>query len=35
MEFSDEQVRQLKAKLDAKNVKTRYVNGSALHYVEG
>ena len=35
MEFSDEQVRQLKAKLDAKNVKTRYVNGSALNYVEG
>jgi recombination DNA repair RAD52 pathway protein len=35
MEFSDEQVRQLKAKLDAKSVKTRYVNGSALNYVEG
>jgi hypothetical protein len=35
MEFSDEQVRQLKAKLDGKYVKTRHANGSALHYVEG
>jgi DNA recombination protein Rad52 len=35
MEFSDEQVRQLKAKLDAKYVKTRHANGSALHYIEG
>ena len=35
MEFRDEQVRQLKAKLDGKYVKTRHANGSALHYVEG
>src|SRR5262245_8109693 len=35
MEFSEEQVRQLKAKLDAKYVRTRHANGSALHYVEG
>ena len=35
MEFSGEQVRQLKAKLDGKYVKTRHANGSALHYVEG
>ena len=28
-------MRQLKAKLDGKYVKTRHANGSALHYVEG
>jgi hypothetical protein len=33
--FTDEQVRQLKAKLDAKHVKTRSVQGTELHYVEG
>ena len=35
MEFNDDQVRQLKAKLDFRHVKTRHANGSALHYVEG
>src|SRR5262245_38383890 len=35
MEFSNEQVRQLKAKLDGKYVKMRHANGSTFHYVEG
>jgi recombination DNA repair RAD52 pathway protein len=33
--LSDIQVRQLKAKLEAKHVKTRKANGADLHYVEG
>jgi hypothetical protein len=35
MEFSPEQVRQLRAKLKAKHVKTRQAEGALLHYVEG
>jgi recombination DNA repair RAD52 pathway protein len=35
MEFSPEQVRQLKAKLKARHVKTRQAEGTLLHYVEG
>ena len=35
MALSDTQVRQLRAKLDAKHVKTRKANGTDLHYVEG
>ena len=35
MEFSPDQVRALKAKLKAKNVKIRHANGTPLHYVEG
>jgi hypothetical protein len=35
MAFTDTQTRQLKAKLDAKHVKTRSGNGGTLHYVEG
>ncbi len=35
MALSDIQVRQLRAKLDAKHVKTRKANGTDLHYVEG
>ena len=35
MAFTDVQVHQLKAKLDAKHVKTRNANGIDLHYVEG
>ena len=35
MAFSDSQVRQLRAKLEAKHVKTRNANGTHLHYVEG
>ena len=35
MAFTDTQVRQLRAKLDAKHVKTRNANGTDLHYVEG
>ena len=35
MAFSDTQVRQLRAKLEAKHVKTRKANGTDLHYVEG
>ena len=35
MEFSPEQVRQLKAKLKAKHVRTRQAEGALLHYVEG
>src|SRR5262245_41971576 len=35
MGLTDTQVRQLKAKLDAKHVKTRKADGANLHYVEG
>jgi len=35
MALSDIQLRQLRAKLDAKHVKTRKANGTDLHYVEG
>jgi hypothetical protein len=35
MAFTDTQVRQLRAKLDAKHVKTRKADGANLHYVEG
>src|SRR5262245_9742021 len=35
MEFNDDQMRQLKAKLDFRHVKTRHANGSVLHYIEG
>lgn len=35
MGFSDTQTRQLRAKLDGKNVKSRKANGQTLHYVEG
>ena len=35
MALSDTQVRQLRAKLEAKHVKTRNANGADLHYVEG
>ena len=35
MAFTDQQARQLKAKLDAQYVKTRRANGITLHYVEG
>jgi hypothetical protein len=35
MALSDTQVRQLRAKLDGKHVKTRSSNGADLHYVEG
>src|SRR6516165_11496465 len=35
MTLTDTQVRQLRAKLDAKHVKTRKANGTNLHYVEG
>jgi hypothetical protein len=35
MALSDTQVRQLRAKLDGKHVKTRSANGTDLHYVEG
>jgi hypothetical protein len=35
MALSDAQVRQLRAKLDGKHVKTRSANGADLHYVEG
>jgi recombination DNA repair RAD52 pathway protein len=35
MALSDIQVRQLRAKLEAKHVKTRNANGANLHYVEG
>ena len=35
MALTDTQVRQLRAKLDASNVKTRKANGADLHYVEG
>lgn len=35
MGFSDTQTRQLRAKLDGKNVKSRKANGHTLHYVEG
>ena len=35
MALTDIQVRQLRAKLEAKHVKTRKANGTDLHYVEG
>jgi Rad52/22 family double-strand break repair protein len=35
MAFTDTQVRRLRAKLDAKHVKTRMADGAALNYVEG
>jgi Rad52/22 family double-strand break repair protein len=35
MALSNTQVRQLRAKLDGKHVKTRSANGADLHYVEG
>lgn len=35
MAFTDTQVRSLRAKLDAKHVKTRFSDGTALSYVEG
>ena len=35
MALTDTQVRQLRAKLDAKHVKSRKANGADLHYVEG
>ena len=35
MALTDAQVRQLRAKLEAKHVKTRKANGADLHYVEG
>ena len=35
MALSDTQVRQLRAKLEAKHVKTRNAHGTNLHYVEG
>jgi hypothetical protein len=35
MAFTDQQSRQLKAKLDAQHVKTRKANGHTLHYIEG
>ena len=35
MAFTDSQVRQLKAKLDPRNIKTRSANGVNLSYVEG
>ena len=35
MSFTDTQMRQLRAKLDAAKVRTREENGATLHYVEG
>ena len=35
MPFTDQQTRQLKAKLDAQNVKTRKAGGATLSYIEG
>jgi hypothetical protein len=35
MALSDMQLRQLRAKLDARHIKTRKANGTDLHYVEG
>ena len=35
MALTDTQVRQLRAKLDSKHVKSRKANGVELHYVEG
>ena len=35
MAFTDQQSRQLKAKLDAQHVKMRKANGTSLHYIEG
>jgi len=35
MALSDMQLRQLRAKLDARHIRTRKANGTDLHYVEG
>ena len=35
MALTDTQLQQLRAKLDARHVKTRQANGTELHYVEG
>ena len=35
MALSDIQIRQLRAKLDARHIRTRNANGADLHYVEG
>jgi recombination DNA repair RAD52 pathway protein len=35
MALTNTQVRQLRAKLEPKHVKTRQANGANLHYVEG
>lgn len=35
MAFTDAQIRQLRAKLDAEHVKSRKANGATLHYIEG
>ena len=35
MAFTDQQSRQLKAKLDSQHVRTRKANGTTLHYIEG
>ena len=35
MAFTEPQLRQLKAKLDPKHVKTRHAGGTTLHYIEG
>ena len=35
MSFTDSQVRQLKAKLDPRHIKTRSADGANLRYVEG
>jgi DNA recombination protein Rad52 len=35
MAFTDQQTRQLKAKLDSQFVKTRRADGATLHYIEG
>ena len=35
MALTNVQVRQLRAKLDPKHVKTRKANGTSLYYVEG
>ena len=35
MAFTQAQSRHLKAKLDARNIKTRNVEGSSLPYIEG
>ena len=35
MAFTDAQVRQLKAKLDPRHIKTRSANGATLSYLEG
>ena len=35
MSFSDQQIKQLKSGLKARNVKQRCANGKTLHYIEG